>query len=317
VVGPRRHVYVFWQNRSNVPDAAIGSAQVLLAASADDGVHFAPVRGAGASFLNLPQLAQPGSLRDLTTLAAAAGPSGILYVSYSVVRDRHPDGSVDADIWLTRSLDHGTTWSLPQRLNDVRRGDRFMPALSVLGDGTLGVAFYDRRAGPGELDVYAVRASFTHGFAATGNVRVNRAPSPVANVSFFKEANSCFPSGRFFGDYMGTAAGGTTLGVAWADSQLQQKNETDLWFARVRLPALPHRQSSLLLHSPSRRPLLERAWGKLKAGSRLLLSPFAALARAMHLGGLSSGQLLLLCLLFLLPALAIATALVSLRSSRR
>jgi hypothetical protein len=311
VVGPAGHVYVFWLGHPNVAPAAVGPAQVLLAASQDDGARFSPVRGAGKSFTTLPQLGQPGSLRDLTTMSAAADSSGALYVAYATVRDRHANGSVDADIWLTRSLDHGTTWSAPERVNDVQRGDRFMPALSVLGDGTVGVAFYDRRSDPGELDVYAARVSFGRGVKATPNVRVNSAPSPVADISFFHKGNSCFPNGRFFGDYIGTAADGTMLGVVWADTELQRKNETDLWFARVALPFPVHR--TRLSHHTS------RVGGgiTLAARTQSLLRWFAGIARHVPVRDLSRVQLVLLGVFLLLPVLAVVTALSSLRGTER
>jgi hypothetical protein len=306
VIGPHEHVYVFWLSHPDIATTAIGPAQVLVSASSDDGAHFGPVHGAGRSFVALPELGQQGALRDLTTLAAAAAPSGALYVAHAAERDRHPDGSVDADIWLARSLDEGTTWSESERVNDVRSGDRFMPALTVLGDGTIGVAFYDRRAGPGELDVDAVRVSFVGGFEATRNVRVNDAPSPVADITYFRgdqtRGDSCFPSGRFFGDYIGSASDGTMLGVAWAGARPQQKNETDLWYARVALPAV----SLHLQRAPSRQT--PPAYGS-------LLSWLGGIGGHMPVGEPSGMQVLLLSMLFLLPTLTVATALRSLRES--
>jgi hypothetical protein len=314
VVASNGHISVFWLSRHDVAPAAVGSAQVLLATSGDDGAHFGPVRGAGRSFAMLPGMAQPGSLRDLTTPAAAAAPSGALYVAYAAVRDRHPDGSVDADIWVTRSLDHGIIWSLPERVNDVRSGDRFMPALSVLEDGTLGVAFYDRRAGPGELDVYATRVSFARGFKATPNLRVNSAPSRIADIAYFKgdsAGDSCFPSGRFFGDYIGAAADGTALGLVWADTQLHKQGETDLWFARVTLPAL----SLHVKPASARQTPPASGWAQISGGPRSLLTWFTGTAGHPPLGGLSGAKLLLLGMLFLLPALTVATALRSITGS--
>jgi hypothetical protein len=313
VVGPHGRLAVSWLSSTNVAATAVASAQVLLAASTDDGMHFGPVRGAGHGFTTLPQLTQPGSLRDLTTVSAAADPSGALYVAYAAVRDRHADGSVDADIWLTRSLDNGIAWSVPARVSDVLSGDRFMPAMSVLGDGALGVAFYDRRNGPKELDVYAVHVSFTHGFKATPNVQVNNSPSPISNISDFRAGNSCLPNGRFFGDYIGTAADGTALGVVWTDTQPQQKKETDLWFARVALPSLAPpvvrlRQQPALPHQS----LLSRSWNKLTSGPR---SAFSWFARHTPMGDLSGFHLFLFCIILLVPVLTVLTAVLSIREA--
>jgi hypothetical protein len=299
LIGPHGRVYVVWLRYSNAPVKAPAQAQVLVTASADDGVHFGPVRGAGPGFATLPQLAEPGGLRDLTVPAAVVSPAGAVYVAYAAVSARHQDGSVDADILLRRSRDQGNTWSAPERINDVGRADRFMPALSVLADGSLGIAFYDRRASAGELDVYAARASYAHGFEVTANVKVNSAPSPVSDIAYFKQGRTCFPSGRFFGDYIGTAADRGALAVVWADTQLHQPNETDVWFARVTLPSV------LPAQTPQARPPTSAPVASLPVRLRRYL-------RGIQLFGLSGTRLLLVLtpvifLLLMTLALAIAT----------
>jgi|SRR5579884_924873 len=119
-----------------------------------------------------------------------------------------------------------------------------MPSVSVLPDGSLGVAFYDRRNGPWELDVYAARVSFDGGFHASTNVRITQGTSPVGDILFLKPGHSsCFYPGRFFGDYIGTAAEGNgDLCIVWADTQAHVYPRTDIWFARVRLPLLNARR---------------------------------------------------------------------------
>jgi hypothetical protein len=108
----------------------------------------------------------------------------------------------------------------------------------VLNDGSLGIAFYDRRFHPWQLGVYAARASFDHGFRVTRNVRVNGGSSPVADIYYLPVGATCFPGGRFFGDYIGSSVDGDGLAVVWADTQLHRYDETDIWFARVPLPVL-------------------------------------------------------------------------------
>jgi hypothetical protein len=306
VVGPNGHIYIFWLSHRDLAPTSVAPAQVLLAASRDDGQRFGQIRGAGQGFATLPVRAEPGSLRDLTTATAGVAPSGTIYLAYASVRDQHRDGSVDADIMVTRSVDHGVTWTSPKRVNDVRTGDRFMPALSVLGNRTLGLAFYDRRAGSGQLDVYATRVSYTHGFGATRNVLVNSAPSPVSDVSYFGKGNaegdSCFPSGRFFGDYIGiSAAGPNAVGIVWADGQLQKTGETDLWFARVSLPALGQAKSVKVLDRVSNQNLFIRTWSNVAGIPGLFIVQL----------GLMGGSVFLVFLL--LPVLAIAIAVTSLR----
>jgi hypothetical protein len=51
-----------------------------------------------------------------------------------------------ANIILTASYDGGTTWSAPIQVNDNDSGvDEFQPNLTVAPNGTVSVAFYDRR----------------------------------------------------------------------------------------------------------------------------------------------------------------------------
>jgi hypothetical protein len=218
-----------------------GPARELLRASSDDGAHFGPVRAATKTFATMPDTAQPGSLRVFTVPAVTAAPSGTIFMAWTAVSGRNRDGSVNADIWLSRSLNQGAAWSKPKRVNDLRQGDRFFPTLSVLGDGSLGIVFYDRRYHPWELNVYAARASFSHGFRVTRNVQVNRGTSPVADIFYLAPGATCFPGGRFFGDYIGSAPAGNALVTVWADTQFHQANETDIWLARVELPSLDGR----------------------------------------------------------------------------
>jgi hypothetical protein len=303
VLGPHGRVYILWLRYPNVSAKTLPPAQVLVTASADDGAHFGPVQGAGPGFSTPPELAEPGALRDLTAPSAVVSPGGTVYVAYAAVSAHHPDGSVDVDILVRQSLDQGITWSAPQRINDVRRGDRFMPALSILTDGSLGLAFYDRRGGPGELDLYAARASFQHGFQATPNVRVNTRSSPIADIAYFKQGRTCFPSGRFFGDYIGAAADRAALDVVWADTQLHQPKETDIWFSRVALPNfLPPQTPQTRSHT--------------SAGSTSLLSRVRSHLAGIKLFGFSGTHLLIiLSPLFLLMLLTLGLALAMWRAA--
>jgi hypothetical protein len=63
-----------------------------------------------------------------------------LYVSYE-------DFSAGVDnVLLTASFDGGSTWSAPIQVNDnVSPVDEFQPNLTTASDGTISVAFYDRR----------------------------------------------------------------------------------------------------------------------------------------------------------------------------
>jgi hypothetical protein len=235
VIGPHGRVYVFWMSYPEASDGVATSGQVLGRISTDDGRHFGRVHSVGGRFTRLPFMLAPGSLRVLSSPAATVAPDGAVYVVWAEASSIGEGGAVASDIVLSRSLDGGAHWSAPVRVNDVRNGDRFMPAVSVLSDGSVGVAFYDRRLGANRLDVYAARVRFDGGTHVSANIRVNAGPAPVSDIQYLPPGSTCFLPGRFFGDYIGAAgdrSGG--LCVTWADTQLRVQDETDIWFARVR-----------------------------------------------------------------------------------
>ncbi len=242
IVGPNGRIYVFW---SAFPEYALGRVlptQVLMRVSTDDGLHFGPTRVAVPTFPAIPRMAQPGFLRTLTMPAVVSGPAGILYLAFSAVTSHRSSGAVAVDIDLTYSRNGGRSWSAPVAVNDVHTGDRFMPSMSVMPDGSLGIAFYDRRNGGWELDVYAVHVVIDGVPRISQNVRLNQGPSPVGDIYYIKPGSTCFSPGRFFGDYIGTAADGRNrLCVVWADTQLQVYPRTDVWFARFKLPTVKQR----------------------------------------------------------------------------
>lgn len=239
VVGPGGRVYVFW---SVFPEEALSAASrtvIEMRVSIDAGAHFQAARTVAGPFWSVPRMAEPGHLRNLTQAALAVGRDGALYLAWASAVRQHGPGVVDANINLIRSLDGGASWSRPVRVNDVTRSDRFMPSMSVLPDGSLGLAFYDRRRSPSSLDLYAAHVSFRHGFQVSPNVRVNRSQAPISDIYYLAPGSTCFSPGRFFGDYIGTAAcGGNMLCAVWADTQLHVYSETDIWFARVNLLSL-------------------------------------------------------------------------------
>jgi hypothetical protein len=250
LVVPGHRIYVFW---SVFPDSgltAVGHVQIFLRVSTDDGAHFGPARRIAGPFRSIPEMDQPGSLRSLTMPAVGVSNSGVVYVAWSQVSKLLGQGAVNADIELIRSTNGGVTWSRARRVNDVRRGDRFMPSLSVLPDGSVGLAFYDRRNHPWELDTYAAHATFAGGFRLAHNLRLNRTYSSISDIYYIKPGSTCFSPGRFFGDYIGTSSStGQYLCAVWADTQLHVSQETDVWFTRVKLPAFSPSQKEVRVHS--------------------------------------------------------------------
>lgn len=232
-------VYVFWSTGNDTGTQRPARTWVMMRKSSSGGASFERAREASPAFWSIPRTATPGALRNLTIISVAADRAAHVYLTWPQVRRVARDGRVKADVVVIRSTNHGHSWSQPRAVNDVGDGDRFMPALTLMSDGSLGIVFYDRRDSPWNLAVYAVRVSFAGGFHASHNVRVTSGSSPISDVYYIAPGSTCFSPGRFFGDYIGAAAVGDNLAVVWADTQLHVPDETDVWFARVRLPGVP------------------------------------------------------------------------------
>ncbi len=241
LVGPGGRVYVLWSSYSGSSLTTSSPTRILFRASSDDGRDFGQMRVAAGPFQGVPRMAQPGLLRNLPVPAAAVGAGGAILLAYSRVASKGRNGAVNADIDLTISHDNGSTWTPPVALNDVHSGDRFMPAMSVMPDGSIGVAFYDRRRSMADLDIYAVRVRYTGmTIRISRNIRVNEGVAPISDIYYIKPGSTCFSPGRFFGDYIAVAGGPhDRLCVVWADTQLHVADRTDIWFAAVHLPTLP------------------------------------------------------------------------------
>jgi hypothetical protein len=211
--------------------------RIAFVSSHDDGARFGSLRFVTKEFRAIPSMVKPALLRVLTMPSVVVAPDSRMYVAWSQVHREYSDGHVDADILVTRSDDSGLTWTQSTTVNDSRRNDRFMPAMSLLSDGSLGIAFYDRRAGGSSLDVYAAHVRTGPPVHVSPNVQVNAGTSSVWAIPYLPPGSTCFSPGRFFGDYIGAAGcGSRNLCVAWTDTQEQVSGETDVWFARVALP---------------------------------------------------------------------------------
>lgn len=90
---------------------------------------------------------------QLQSLAVDQLMGDIVYVVYTDVLDIT---RTDTDIFLVRSTDRGTTWSVPKRVNDdpLTATDQFFPWITTTkgstsaGVGRVDIAFYDKRSDP-------------------------------------------------------------------------------------------------------------------------------------------------------------------------
>lgn len=119
---------------------------IYVARSTDDGRSFGPFVAAVKNVGLLPVDALPNTtFRDgvVENFIASKTYAGHLYLTYE-----NWDGS-QFDVYFTQSVDGGSNWSTPARVNDnasPAASDQFQPSVAEGPGGVVAIAFYDRRA---------------------------------------------------------------------------------------------------------------------------------------------------------------------------
>jgi putative Ig domain-containing protein len=197
VVGPGGDLYVVWNDLSN--------SRIMEAKATDGGVSFSgPV--AVSSYVPLPMFLPNSLFRVNSNPAAAADDTnGNVYAAWADYRTGY------AEILSSRSLDGGTTWSKPIRVNDDNTtNDHFFPWMAM-SHGLLSIVFYDRRLDPQNhfIDVFYAE-SVDGGSSFSPNIRVTDVSSNPDAVVFSNGES-------FIGDYIGIASNGTLAHPVWTD----------------------------------------------------------------------------------------------------
>jgi hypothetical protein len=151
------------------------------------------------------------SFRAFTIPQIAADAHGV----YLVFDDTRLGNS---NVYVTRSTDGGSSWSIPVEVNDVLTGQHFFPTIVASG-GIIDVAWYDSRfntASPmTSLDVFFAD-SLDGGVSFSASVR-------VTNVSFnpglVKRTDAPNWNEPFMGDYLGIAASSSNAYPIWTDNR--------------------------------------------------------------------------------------------------
>ncbi|MBA3584254.1 MAG: exo-alpha-sialidase [Gemmatimonadetes bacterium] len=129
-----------------------------------------------------------------------AGPAGELYIVWQEA-SLAPSGSAIA---LSKSVDGGTTWSEPVRVNTRPDVQAFTPSVEVLGDGTVGVTHYDLRFNTLDPATLPTDYWFLHSHDGGGTWLETR----VTPASFDSKL-APFARGLFLGDYLGLTTAGS------------------------------------------------------------------------------------------------------------
>ena len=194
-VGPNGEVYTAWS----------GPLGIMFDRSFDGGVTFGTdmfvTSQPGGWAFNIPGISRCNGF-PITACDVSNSPyRGTVYVLWSDQRN----GLNNADVFLVKSTDHGSTWSSTKKVNnDAGVAQQFFPWLAIdQSNGYLYAAFYDRRnyaAGDSTTDVFVARS--TDGGETWSNFQVSQVPFlPRASV--------------FFGDYMSIAASNGKVFPIW------------------------------------------------------------------------------------------------------
>ena len=252
-VAPDGSVYTTITNFN--PKQGYCCATVFVDKSSDGGQTWTVAGTPVSNITPPPTMYANTTFRDGIENTFAVGNNGALYVAYE-------DYSAGVgNILLTASYDGGANWTSPIQVNDnATPVDEFQPNLTVTHDGTVTVAFYDRRlacavAGASE----GAAAGITLDPAASGasNYCVNASIqfygsdlTPIgANVRLTQhtwdpQLNSPHPgspgsSETFIGDYFGNDTAGSTdvtSFVSTFNDGSNPRNQQQQVVARVAIP---------------------------------------------------------------------------------
>ncbi len=195
-VGPNGEVYVAFSGNS-------GGNAIVLNKSTNGGVSFTgPTRISGLVDIGSP----PGGYRASSFPSIAANPTnGTLHVVWPAV-----NGSDPADIMYSRSINGGSTWSTPIKLNDDSGSHwQFMPWIDVSPTGVVGVSWNDTRsdAANRNYDEYYIQST-DDGLTWTRNYRVSTVTSTPPTIN-----------GNFIGDYTGIIMDDMYVHPIWCDTR--------------------------------------------------------------------------------------------------
>jgi len=212
-IGPNGEVYVAWADYAtgNLPETGMGFTK-----STNGGVSYNtattifPMTGIRATNSGLPELNNTrGNSFPKMDVDRSTGPRrGWIYITY-------PDKSTgDADVYLRRSSDGGTTWSTAIRVNSEPVGNgkqQWMPSVAVdASNGALGVSYYS-------MDTTGFLTARYTATSLDGGTTWDR--TRVSDVRFTPSPLPSPYAGGYCGDYYETAAGGGSVWACWSDNR--------------------------------------------------------------------------------------------------
>jgi len=234
-------VYAAWLD-VDVTNTAAKPGTLMFDKSTDGGLTFgsdvsvATIRSVANNLSTSTGSGDDARARSYPSIAVDPANPQNVYLVYAEDPDFTPqlDGPDEADIFLRQSTDGGSTWSSRLRINDdATTTDQFEPWIAAKPDGTIDVAWYDKRLDPAndqQWDVY-LATSIDGGMSFLPNVRVSdqsfAAPNPFAPAQ---------PAGfPWLGEYLGLAVDNRFAYIGFTASTGDAAG--DVFFDRIRNPA--------------------------------------------------------------------------------
>jgi hypothetical protein len=214
--GPYGEVYVTWIIYDVWPsdEKAIGFAR-----SMDGGASFEP---ATRIMTNIRGIRMSGIVKDMRnngfpsmTVDISGGEyNGNIYITWTNIGVPGVNTGTDADIYMIRSEDQGTTWSAPVRVNQDPSGQgskHYFPWITCDPEnGILSAIFYDdRNVGGMKCEVFCANSSDAGATWEDFKVSdVSFTPAPIPGLA-----------GGYMGDYLGISARGGWVYPTWTDNR--------------------------------------------------------------------------------------------------
>jgi hypothetical protein len=219
-------VNVFNEIRNDNRQGRRGS-NVALIRSADSGQSWSGrivVDRLGTITITDPDTGDPVRTGDILPEVAVDPASGALYVVWQDAR--FSDGQFDS-VAFSQSLDGGTTWSSPIKVNltpgDVPPGNQqaFTPSVHVADDGTIAVTYYDFRNNTLSAETLPTDYFLVHCHPVTPTSCADASnwgdEVQVTDTSFDMRL-APFAGGFFTGDYEGLSSIGDTFTPFYSQS---------------------------------------------------------------------------------------------------
>lgn len=193
---------------------------------------FGPGRSASGYFPGMYTTPQ-GYWRTLGWGQPGVGPDGVVHYVYAT----RPDITLTdpGDVYYIRSLDNGSTWSVPLKMNtDTTTRGQWQPSLSVNAAGRVFVSWYDERSDMGESLQYYGRASQDNGATWEQDMPISDVnfPRPLQpDLAIFANDVGVFNHAMFSnGGY------GNTALHAWVDGRVAVNGiqQQDVFFDKIR-----------------------------------------------------------------------------------